>query len=199
MPDRDLRLATSEDAAALLAIYAPIVRETAISFELEPPSLQETARRVESGRDRYPWLVCVLEGEVAGYAYASAFRGRPAYRWTAEVSAYTGEGFRRRGVAGALYEALLGFLRMQRFHAAVGVIALPNVGSLRLHRRFGFSHVGTLREVGFKAAQWRDVDLWQRPLAGTVSGEELLPVADVASRPEWEELRARAAGRIGGE
>jgi phosphinothricin acetyltransferase len=190
-----LRLASPSDASAILSIYAPIVRETTISFELEPPPVEEMAARIASTEDRHPWLVCEIGGAVAGYAYASPFRTRPAYRSTAEVSVYVAPAYRGRRVAMALYEALLGLLSLQRFHTAVAVIALPNAASLALHRRLGFRHAGTLEEVGLKHGRRVGIDLWQLRLGAGAAGDPL--AVGMATRdPAWREVLDRAALRI---
>lgn len=164
-----IRLATAEDAASIAAIYAPIVRETPISFELVPPDADEFRRRIASVLPRKPWLVCVERGRVLGYAYAHAFRDRPAYRWTVETSVYVAEEARRRGVAGALYRDLMARLAAQGFVTAVAGITLPNPASVALHERFGFRPVGVVPRCGFKFGAWHDVGFWSRPLAEAVS------------------------------
>ena len=158
------RSATVSDAEAIHAIYAPIVARTTISFELEPPTVAEVARRIEETTAKYPWLV-VMDGEtIAGYAYAGQFRKRPAYDRTAEVSIAVAESHRGRGLGVPLYEALFGELAGRGFHLAVAVVNLPNDASRALHRRAGFQPVGVLHEVGFKFGEWRDVELWERRL-----------------------------------
>src|SRR5690242_12528636 len=110
-----IRLAKPADAEAIQAIYAPNVANTPISFELEPPSVAEMARRIETTLAQYPWLVCELDGALAGYAYASQHRARMAYQWAVDVSAYVHSDVRRRRVGQALYVALLDLLRLQGF------------------------------------------------------------------------------------
>ncbi|HEY0157589.1 MAG TPA: GNAT family N-acetyltransferase [Thermoanaerobaculia bacterium] len=159
-----LRSATTADAVGIHAIYAPIVARTAISFELEPPDVAEVAKRIETTTAKYPWLVYADGETLAGYAYASAFRPRPAYNRTAEVSIAIAESHRGRGLAVPLYEALLSELARRGFHTAVAVINLPNDASRALHRRAGFEPVGVLHEVGYKFGEWRDIELWERRL-----------------------------------
>ncbi|HEX8254729.1 MAG TPA: GNAT family N-acetyltransferase, partial [Thermoanaerobaculia bacterium] len=146
---RSLRSATREDADAIHAIYAPIVRHSAISFEIEPPSVDEMAQRITTITADYPWLVTIVDDAVAGYAYANAFRARPAYRATAEVSIAIAPAYRGKGLALPLYEALLDDLARRNCHSAVAVIAMPNDASVALHARAGFTRVGVLREVGY--------------------------------------------------
>lgn len=159
------RSATAADAAAIHAIYAPIVESSAISFELAPPSVEEFAERIERTIANYPWLVALDEDDsLIGYAYASQFRSRPAYRFTVETSIAIAPAYRGRGFALPLYEALMQELTQRGFHTVIAVIAMPNDASAALHERAGFRRVGVLREVGFKLEAWRDVELWERLL-----------------------------------
>lgn len=192
MPDCDVRLATPDDAPPIQAIYEPIVRETTISFEIDPPGLAEMRRRIEAAGERYPWLVCTVDDEIAGFAFATQFKERAAYARTASVSIYTASAWRRWGFGRRLYGALLGFLELQRFHLAVATIALPNEASAALHRAVGFRHAGTLSQVGWKFGRWIDVDLWQRTLPDGEGGQETLTVTEIAGTARWQELRSRA-------
>jgi len=159
-----IRAATTADAAAIQAIYAPVVEHTAISFEETPPSVAEMAARIEAVMKDYPYLVAELDGQVAGYAYASQHRTRAAYRTSVDVSVYIAEGARRSGVGRALYGKLLPELSGRGFHAAFAGIALPNEGSIALHESMGFTPLGIYREVGRKLGKWHDVGWWQRLL-----------------------------------
>ena len=159
-----IRLASSADAADIHQIYRPIVRDTHISFEQSVPTVDEIADRIKKTLKQYPWLVCEIDGRLAGYAYASAFRVRAAYQWTAEATVYIHADFQRRGVSRGLYRSLLAILREQGYCSAVGVIALPNEGSIRAHESVGFRKVGVIRNVGHKADAWRDTGWWQLEL-----------------------------------
>lgn len=157
-----VRPATPRDVPAIHAIYAPIVRETHISFEIDPPSEEEIQRRM--GLAPIPWLVRESGGEIAGFASAGPFRERAAYRWTAEMSIYVAERARLRGMGRELGTALLERLRIGGYRSAMGVVALPNPASEGLLRALGFRPVGLLHEAGYKLDGWWDVQLWQRPL-----------------------------------
>jgi phosphinothricin acetyltransferase len=185
-------MASLADAPACLAIYAPLVAESAISFEEQVPDETQFAQRIEATLMRHPWLVCELDGEIAGYAYASPFRTRAAYRWTAEVSVAVRAGSRRRNVGQATYTALLAFLALQRMRSAVAVIALPNDASLRLHERLGFRPIGTLEDAGWKFGEWRDIAIWQRLLGEAAAHDEPLTPAVVMAMEEWEVARRSA-------
>ena len=156
-----IRLARADDAAEVLAIYAPIVRETVISFELEPPTLAEMRGRIEKTLATHPWLVDERHGRIAGYAYASKHRERQAYQWSVDVSCYVRAEARGQGIGAALYRALITVLRKQGFQSAYAGIALPNPASVRLHESVGFTPVGVYRESGFKNGAWRDTGWWQ--------------------------------------
>ncbi len=158
------RTVRADDAGPLLAIYTPIVTDTAISFELEPPTEPEFADRIAriSGSD--PWLVAEVDGRVAGYAYATAFRARAAYGATRESTVYVDPGHQGRGVARALMTALLDRLEADGVHLVVAGIVLPNEPSVALHERLGFRPVGVFTDVGRKFGRWHDVGFWQRRL-----------------------------------
>ena len=159
-----IRLATLEDAVAVQAIYAPHVLDSATSFETEVPTVAEVAERISSTLVYYPWLVYEEDGQVVGYAYASAHRARAAYGWAAEVSVYIAESHQRRGIGRRLYAALFERLIQQGFYTAIAGITLPNPGSVGLHESLGFTHVGTYHNIGYKAGAWRDVGWWEKAL-----------------------------------
>ncbi|UOM32893.1 arsinothricin resistance N-acetyltransferase ArsN1 family B [Acuticoccus sp. I52.16.1] len=159
-----IRLATLADAPAIAAIYAPVVETTAISFEEVVPDAEEIARRIAATLGPWPYLVAERDGAVAGYAYASAYRPRAAYRWSVEVTVYVDAAVRGGGAGTALYGRLLPLLIAQGYRAAFAGITLPNAGSVALHERLGFRHTGTDPAAGFKLGRWWDVGRWARPL-----------------------------------
>jgi len=183
-----IRLAEEEDAAGVLAIYAPVVRETAISFELEPPSLEEMRERIRSLRARLPWLVCSDGRSLWGYAYADRFRTRAAYQWSAEVTVYVSPDRHRRGVARALYTSLLAALRLLGYRNAFAGIAQPNPPSVALHETLRFRPAGLLRAAGFKLGRWHDVSWWQLELS-PLGRPDAPPhtVAAMQDSPEWRD------------
>ena len=178
----DIRLATPADASSILEIYAPLVTETNLSFELEAPSVEEVARRIESTLPRYPWLVWTEGGEVLGYAYGASFRGRPAYAWTVETSVYVRDRDRGRGLARRLMEALLGLLRLAGYQRAVAGITLPNPASVALHEALGFEPVGTFVSAGHKRGLWSDVGFWDLALGHDNPPPTILGVDEVLSQ-----------------
>ena len=160
-----IRIASEQDAQAVVTIYARIVRDTTISFEIEPPTSDEMARRIAKTLETHPWLVAEREGRILGYAYAGIHRDRAAYRWSVDVTAYVAEHARRSGVGRALYERLIAILKVQGFHSAYAGIALPNKASIGLHEAVGFKHIGIYKDVGFKHGQWRDTGWWHLELS----------------------------------
>jgi phosphinothricin acetyltransferase len=162
-----IRLAGAADAPEIAAIYAPYVLESAASFETEAPDSGQMRARILEGGALYPWFVAIDEetGKIAGYAYATAFRTRRAYRFAVETTVYLAPGRRRRGLGSALYGVLLPLLEAQGFSQAIAAITLPNEASVRLHERLGFEPAGVYRDVGHKLGAWRSVGLWQRGLA----------------------------------
>lgn len=177
-----IRIATPSDAEAITAIYAPIVRDTVISFELEPPSVDEMRGRIAATLATLPWLVSEDEaGAVDGYVYAGRHRERAAYQWAVDVSAYVREDARGRGVGKRLYTRLFEELvRLGHVQAFAG-IALPNAASVALHESLGFVPLGVYRKVGFKHGAWRDVGKWQKELR-TPDDSPAAPVAFAAGR-----------------
>ena len=194
-----LRVADARDAGAVAAIYAPIVRDTVVSFELEPPDASEMERRIAVTRASHPWLVAEDGDGLAGYAYAAQHRSRAAYRWSADVSVYTAERARRQGVGGALYAALLALLDDQGFHRIYAGITLPNAASVALHEAHGFAFVGRYRQVGFKLGAWHDVGWWERVLATPSDPpEEPRALRNLLGTPVVEAALQRAASGLRG-
>lgn len=169
MTTATIRLATAEDDARQIAdIYAPFVRETAISFEMEPPAEAEMWRHIVSILESLPWLVCERAGEIWGYAYASPHRTRAAYQWAVDVAVYVRETHHRAGVGRALYTSLFAVLTLQNFRTACAGVTLPNPASVGLHEAMGFLAVGVYPNVGYKLGRWHDVGWWARPLQAYV-------------------------------
>lgn len=160
-----IRAAAPEDAGAIARIYNPYVLESVITFEEETVAPADMAQRIEEARAAaLPWLVAVAAGAVVGYAYASKWKGRCAYRYSVESTVYLEPGWHGRGLGTRLYAALIERLRGQGFHAVLAGIALPNEASVRLHEKLGFRKVAHFPEVGFKLGRWIDVGYWQAML-----------------------------------
>jgi phosphinothricin acetyltransferase len=159
-----IRRVAAGDAAAIAAIYNHHVVNTIVTFEETAVGEDEMRRRIADIDGSHAWFVAELKGRVAGYAYASAWRARTAYRRSVETTVYVDDAFVGRGLGTALYDALLRELAQRGFHCAMGGIALPNAGSVALHERMGFAKVAHFKEVGWKLGRWIDVGYWQRVL-----------------------------------
>jgi L-amino acid N-acyltransferase YncA len=155
-----IRLATKDDASQIAAIYRPFCVDNCVSFETEAPGPDEMSARIDKIRARFPWLVDVRDGLVAGYAYASPHRERSAYRWVVEVTVYIHEKYRGKGVGRALYAELFKRLRDQGLYRAYAGILIPNPASQSFHESMGFEFVGVYKKVGYKLGAWLDVGWW---------------------------------------
>jgi phosphinothricin acetyltransferase len=156
-----IRAASAADAARLADIYNHYVRETVVTFEEEPVTAAEMARRIAEVVARWPWLVAERDGQVVGYAYATPWRTRSAYRHSVECTVYLDAAVLGRGDGSRLYAALLPELRAGGAHLAIGGIALPNARSVALHEKCGFRQVAQFHEVGWKFGRWIDVGYWE--------------------------------------
>lgn len=160
-----IRAAEPSDGAAIAGIYAPHVLTGTVSFEIEPPDARQMRTRMAASDGLYPWLVVTNgEGEdsgVIGYAFATKFRDRPAYKYVVETQIYMAESVQRQGAGRLLYDALVDTLRAQGFTQAISAITLPNDASITLHESVGFRRAGVYREVGYKFGRWIDVGFWQ--------------------------------------
>jgi phosphinothricin acetyltransferase len=184
-----LRLATERDGAGVAEIYDPIVRSTAISFEVDPPGEIEMSRRIGKTLPAYPWLVCEHHGRIAGYAYASSHKPRAAYQWSVETSVYIHADFRRCGVGRGLYQSLFQILKAQGFCSVYAGATLPNAGSAGLHESAGFQPVGIYRNAGYKMGSWHDVGWWQLALQPQpVTPQPPLSIDQLRSDPGWQQL-----------
>jgi phosphinothricin acetyltransferase len=182
-----IRIARTDDAAAVHAIYAPAVTHGAATFETALPGVPAMRERMTTRLAQYPWLVWEDAGEVLAYAYASRFRERAAYDWIAETSIYVREDARRAGLARRLYGVLLEAMRLQGIHQAVGVITLPGEASVRMHETMGFEPAGVWRQSGYKLGRWWDVGVWQKTLQ--VPPERPVAVTPFAALRDGEALQ----------
>lgn len=158
-----IREAAVSDAAAVADIYNHYITKTTVTFEEEPVSVAEVARRIEDVRSvSLPWLVAEMDGGVVGYAYAKPWHSRSAYRFSVESAVYLAHTHVGRGIGSKLYDELFPIVQRRRIHAVIGAIALPNQPSVALHEKFGLRKAGEFAEVGFKFARWIDVGYWQR-------------------------------------
>jgi len=157
----NIRVAIKDDAAGMLEIYAPFILNSGITQETEVPSVDDFQKRITSNLEERPWLVCEINNEIAGYAYAGKHRDRKGYQWCTEPSVYILEKYYGFGVANALYAALFDILKLQGYVNAYAVITLPNDRSIAFHKKFGFEYLTTYKKIGYKLGQWHDVGWMQ--------------------------------------
>ncbi len=179
MSDITVRPATEADMVRISAIYGHSVATETASFELEPPDRRELERRWRALTDAgYPYIVAVDEGDVVGYAYVGPYRPRPAYRNTVENTVYVAREAQRRGIGRLLLERLIEEAESVGFRQMIAVIGgSEHVASIELHRKLGFTLVGTLSAVGYKHATWLDTVLMQRALGPAASAPPERPVS----------------------
>jgi len=190
-----IRLATEADVPGILDIYAPYIKQSAITFEFKIPSQTAFWQRIQTVLAEAPWLVCTKGDAVSGYAYASKHRIRDAYRWTRELSVYIHPEHSGKGIATALYVALIELLKIQGYTNALGGIVLPNEVSVHLHQKVGFRRIGVYHQVGFKLGQYWDVEWWELPLRSEPAGE-IQPLEDVLGTNAWKEAVAKGLKRL---
>jgi len=161
--DHSIRVATAADADHIAEIYNHYIANTVVTFEEEPVAADEMRRRMdEVFGASLPWLVAESGGRVIGYAYATKWKARSAYRFSVETTVYLADGLGKLGLGTRLYQELFELLKEKGIHAAIGGIALPNDASVALHEKFGMRKVAHFEQVGFKFGKWVDVGYWER-------------------------------------
>lgn len=156
-----IRLATALDAKSICEIYNYYIKNSVVTFEEEEISVKEMEKRISMVQEKYPWYVFLSDDTVIGYAYASEWKSRSAYRFSVETTVYLHPDFGGKGLGTLLYEKLISKLRSMNIHVAIGGITLPNDSSVALHEKFGFEKIAQFKEVGFKNKRWLDVGYWQ--------------------------------------
>jgi phosphinothricin acetyltransferase len=159
-----IRPVSSQDAEAICAIYNYYIQNTTISFEEDDVVPAEMSRRIIDVTETLPWLVIENEGVVDGYAYATKWRARSAYRFAVEISVYLSRNAIGKGFGASLYASLIEQLATLGVHVVIAGIALPNEKSIKLHEKIGLRKVAHFEQVGFKNKQWVDVGYWQKLL-----------------------------------
>lgn len=188
-----IRIAEPDDAAAVLAIYAPYCESSTVSFETAAPTLEQMRQRIEQIVAQYPWLVCEIDGQLAGYVYASQHRLRAAFRWSVDVAVYVATSHHRRGIGRALYTSLFDILREQNYVKAFAGITLPNPYSVGLHEAVGFKPISVYPGAGYKLGRWLDMGWWQLALRPDLPDPQE-PRAFAAIRNSDAVAQALAAG-----
>ena len=157
-----IRACETKDVAAICEIYNYYIANTVITFEENPLDIADMSARIEAYTKLYPWLVCEVNGIVVGYAYATKWKERTAYKNSVEVTVYLDHTQNGKGYGKTLYSKLLELLTVKGCHVVLGGIALPNEASVGLHEHFGFKKVAHFSEVGFKLGRWVDVGYWEK-------------------------------------
>ncbi|NCB28686.1 MAG: N-acetyltransferase family protein [Clostridia bacterium] len=197
MPDIIIRPATEQDAADMLAVYAPYVENTTVSSEYDAPSVTEFRARIRSFTSTLPWLVCRIDGAVAGYGYASPHRTRAGYQWSVETSIYVAQKYHRCGVARALYASLFELLTRQGYYNIYVGITSPNERSIKFHSAMGFVISGSYQDSMYKFGQWRDV-IWMAKSLRTHDPEPrpTMPFPQLAPLPIVQTILDSAARTV---
>lgn len=175
-----VRLATVDDAAAVLAVYAPYIEGTAITFETSVPAVESFAERMADVIGEYPYLVVERDGVIVGYAYAHRLGERGAYAWNVELSVYFAPNCQGRGWGSVLFWALVDLLSQQGVRNAYSLVTVPNEASRRLHAKLGFELMGIQRNAGYKSGAWHDV-AWLRKAVGSFDDvpDAVVPLKDL--------------------
>lgn len=157
-------ISPEQDAASCLKVYEPYVLYTPITFDYKVPELNEFQSKILETIYEYPWLVCLKNNQIEGYAYASRHRYKTAYQWSAESTIYLTESIQGRGIGYILYETLLSMLTIQGFYNVYAGVTVPNKKSELLHSNLGFEEIGIFKNIGFKSGAWHDVKWFQKTL-----------------------------------
>lgn len=182
-----IRIASPDDAGDLLAIYAPYVTNTIISFEYDVPGLEEFTERIKKTLKRYPYLVAEVQGEIVGYAYTGPFVGRAAYAWAAETTIYLKENKKKMGIGRKLYTALEEISKAQNILNLNACIGYPETedeyltkNSMQFHQHLGFRLVGKFNQCGYKFGRWYSM-VWMEKIIGSHTSPQppVIPFPDL--------------------
>ena len=192
----NIRIATAQDAAALLDIYAPYVENTAITFEYTVPSVQEFERRISNTLQTYPYLVAEVDKEIVGYTYAGPYRERSAYQWAVEVSIYVKKTAKKMGIGKTLYQALETILNLQHISNLYACIADTDEedpyltkDSILFHQRLGYRQVGKFTQCGYKFNRWYNIIWMEKQIqVHTVPPENIKPFEEIRKTVETQYL-----------
>ena len=184
-----IRLAEKQDVPGILEIYSPFILDTSVTFEETVPDAVSFWERIQGIMTEFPYLVCEIDGRIAGYAYASSYRGRASYRWTKEVSVYIHPDFYRRRVGQALYTSLNEMVRYQGIADLLAIITMPNESSVAFHEHFGYIKCGEFAKVGYKLGQWQNVGWFELFLQDESQApkDRILTLNEIIGLPVFEE------------
>lgn len=193
-----IRLAEKWDVPGILEIYAPFIRDTAVTFEETVPTEESFWERIQGIMAELPFLVCEIDGRIAGYAYASGYRSRASYRWTKEVSVYIHPDFHRRRVAHALYTSLNEMVRYQGIADLLAIITMPNGPSVAFHEYFGYRKCAEFSKVGYKLDQWQNVGWFELFLQdeNEAPKDRILRLDEIAGLPVFNEAVLKGLDKL---
>jgi phosphinothricin acetyltransferase len=194
--NKKIRLATEEDCASILDIYAPFITDTVITFECEVPALEEFTKRMANIQKKYPWLVCEYNGSIVGYAYASKYSERQAYDWSADFSIYIDPKHHGKKIGKALYYGLFELLKLQGYYNAFAGVTMPNIKSESLHEALGFKPIGIYKNVGYKLGEWHDVKWYGVEIAEHVPSPAKPKLISEISSTEFNKIIQKAEQMI---
>ena len=176
-----IRLVKVSDSKEILEMYTPYVRDTAISFETEIPTINEFSNRIEIISKQYPFLVYEIDNKVIGYAYASKHRERAAYSYNVDVSIYFLPEYHGTGKAYSLYDCLFKILSKLEYRNAYAAYTEPNIKSMKFHQKFDFKHIGTHHKTGYKFGKWYDVTWLEKTIKEhTENPREILSINEIS-------------------
>ena len=184
-----IRLAEERDVQGILEIYSPFILNTTVTFEEIVPDQASFWKRIQEIMEELPFLVCEIDGRIAGYAYASAYRSRASYRWSKEVSVYIHPDFYRKKVGNALYTSLNEMVRYQGIANLLAIITMPNESSVAFHEHFGYKKCAEFSKVGYKMNQWLNVGWFELFLQDETKApkERVLTLKEIKNLPIFEE------------
>lgn len=192
-----IRIARASDTAEMLAIYAPFVENTAVTFDLKVPTLEEFTKMIQKVQEEAPCLVYELDGAVLGYAYADTHRSKEAYKWTREMSVYIREDARAKKYGMALYSSMIELLKCQNYRSVLAGITLPNIPSVNFHERLGFHPVGVYDNIGYKLGKSHRVGWWQLMLSDYQEpAREIISLDQVLATEEGQKALKKGEARI---
>lgn len=176
-----IRVAKVSDAKAIQEIYAPYVEKTNITFEYDVPSVEEMTHRIKKTLEKFPYLVAIEQNQIIGYAYASVYRTRHAYKWDSELSIYIDEHYHGQSVGKILYEKLIDILKAMHIQNVYACITYPNEKSEKFHQKFGFELIGCFHQVGYKFDTWHDVIWMEKAIGKRDNVQEVIPFSLLSS------------------
>lgn len=191
-----IRMAKLEDAKEMNAIYERYIMETAITFEYEPVPLEEFVARMQSVLSKLPYLVCEVDGVIAGYAYVAPFKSRAAFAWDLEITVYLHSDYYRRNIGSALYQALFEISKRLGYVNIYALITETNEKSKRMHESLGFEQVGRYPDTGYKLGQWWGLNVLCKQINSTENQPETTKKIHEMSAQELDSICEKAEAMI---